>query len=265
LESPSWNRILETIIRGVTVPKEPRQKVRDAKPKGDTLTRNLVVGMVGLVVLSGVIFTFLDRSSGESSETPTAIESLDTSNLGEPLAAQVSEADDYGIVFNPDAPLRIDIWEDFQCPFCNFFEQEMGGYLDELIRNQEAKVVYHMASFLGQESVRATNASYCAVDEDRFLDFHKALYEVQGNENSGIFSNKNLITIGSKLGVTSETFADCVNDNKYGDYVKKVAESMAPNKVEGTPTVFINGTRWERTTSEFNLDEFRAAVEAAKQ
>jgi len=69
----------------------------------------------------------------------------------------------------------------------------------------------------------------------------------------------------NKLGITSETFADCVNDNKYGDFVKKVAESMAPNKVEGTPTVFINGTRWERTTSEFNLDEFKAAVEAAKQ
>ncbi len=247
------------------MPKEPRQKVRDAKPKGDTLTRNLVLGMVGLVVLSGVIFTFMDKRSSEGNETPIAIENLDTSNLGEPLSAQVSEADDYGIVFNPDAPLRIDIWEDFQCPFCNFFEQEMGGYLDELIRNKEAKVVYHMASFLGQESVRASNASYCAVDEGRFLDFHKALYQVQGNENSGLFSNENLITIGNKLGITSETFADCVNDNKYGDFVKKVAESMKPNNVEGTPTVFINGTRWERSSSEFNVDEFKAAVEAAKQ
>jgi len=221
--------------------------------------------MVGLVVLSGVIFTFMDKRSSEGSETPVAIENLDTSNIGEPLTAQVSEADDYGIVFNPDALLRIDIWEDFQCPFCNFFEKEMGGYLDELIRNKEAKVVYHMASFLGQESVRASNASYCAVDEGRFLDFHKALYEVQGNENSGLFSNENLITIGNKLGITNQSFVDCVNDNKYGDYVKKVAESMAPNGVEGTPTVFINGTRWERSSSEFNLAEFKTAVEAAKQ
>ncbi len=247
------------------MPKEPRQKVRDAKPKGDTLTRNLVLGMVGLVVLSGVIFTFMDKRSGDGNETPIAIENLDTSNLGAPLSAQVSEVDDYGIVFNPDSALEINIWEDFQCPFCNFFEKEMGGYLDELIRNKEAKVVYHMASFLGQESVRASNAAYCAIDEGRFLDFHKALYQVQGNENSGLFSNENLITIGKKLGITNQSFADCVNDNKYGDSVKKVAESMKPNNVEGTPTVFINGTRWERTTSEFKLDDFKAAVEAAKQ
>lgn len=247
------------------MPKEPRQNVRDVKPKGDTLTRNLVLGMVGLVVVIGLIFTFLDKRSSDGSETPIAIENLDTSNLGEPLTAQVSEEDDYGIVFNPDAALQIDIWEDFQCPFCNFFEKEMSGYLDELIRNKEAKVVYHMASFLGQESIRAANASYCSIDEGRFLDFHKALYQVQGNENSGLFSNENLITIGSKLGITSDTFTDCVNKNEYGDSVKKVSDSMAPNKVEGTPTVFINGTRWERTASEFKLDEFKAAVEAAKK
>lgn len=247
------------------MPKEPRQKTRDVKPQGDTLTRNLVLGMVGLVVLSGVIFTVMDKRSGTSAETPAAIANLDTSNLGAPLVAEVKEENDYGIVFNPDAPLQIDIWEDFQCPYCNYFEQSMSGYLDELIRNQEAKVVYHMASFLGQESVRAANASYCSIEEGRFLDYHKALYQVQGGENSGLFSNENLIEIGSKLGITSQGFQDCVADNKYGDYVKKVAESMSKNNVDGTPTVFINGKRWERTTNNFNLDEFKAAVEAAKQ
>lgn len=247
------------------MPKEPRQKVRDAKPEGDKLTRNLVLGMVGLVVLSGLIFTFMDKRSGSSSETPAAISKLDTSKLGSPLVGEVSEANDYGIVFNPDAKLQIDIWEDFQCPYCNFFEQSSGEYVESLIRNKEAKVVYHMASFLGQESVRASNASYCSVEEGRFLDFHKALYQVQGSENSGIFSNKNLVEIGSKLGITTKNFTDCVNDNKYGDYVKKVAESMSKNNVTGTPTIFINGKLWERTSSEFKLDEFKAAVEAAKQ
>jgi protein-disulfide isomerase len=31
--------------------------------------------------------------------------------------------------------------------------------------------------------------------------------------------------------------------------------------VQGTPTVFIDGKLWERKSSDFNLDEFRAAVE----
>ncbi|MFM7874417.1 MAG: DsbA family protein [Actinomycetota bacterium] len=246
------------------MPKQAKERVRDQKPKGDTLTRNLVLGMVGFVILILGVFTVLDRQSGSSAESPLAIENLDTSSLGEPLVGTVSETNDYGIVFNPDATLQIDIWEDFQCPYCNFFEKANGSYVDELIRSKEAKVVYHMASFLGQESVRASNASYCAVEEGRFLDFHKAIYNVQGAENSGLFSNKNLITIGEKLGITSQSFKDCVNNNEFGDTVKKVAESMPKNKVQGTPTIFINGKLWERKSNDFSVAEFKAAVEAAK-
>ena len=246
------------------MPKQAKERVRDQKPKGDTLTRNLVLGMVGFVTLILGVFTVLDRQSGSSAESPLAIENLDTSSLGEPLVGTVSETNDYGIVFNPDATLQIDIWEDFQCPYCNFFEQANGPYVNELIRNKEAKVVYHMASFLGQESVRASNASYCAVEEGRFLDFHKAIYNVQGAENSGLFSNNNLITIGEKLGVTTQSFKDCVNNNEFGDTVKRVAESMPKNKVQGTPTIFINGKLWERKSNDFNVEEFKAAVEAAK-
>lgn len=246
------------------MPKQAKEGVRDKKPKGDTLTRNLVLGMVGFVVLILGVFTLLDKQSGDSSQTPLAIEKLDTTSLGEPLVGTVSETNDYGIVFNPDATLQIDIWEDFQCPYCNFFEQANGSYVDQLIRNNEAKVVYHMASFLGQESVRASNASYCSVEQGRFLDFHKAIYNVQGAENSGLFSNENLIAIGEKLGITSQKFKDCVNKNEFGDSVKRVAESMPKNKVQGTPTIFINGKLWERKSNDFNVEEFKAAVEAAK-
>ena len=122
-----------------------------------------------------------------------------------------------------------------------------------------------MASFLGQESVRASNAANCAVPEGRFIEYHRALFDIQGGENSGLFSNKNLVEIGTRLGITSESFANCVNNNESGDVVKDVASSMKKNGVEGTPTVFINGKPWNRTTSEFKLEEFKAAVEAAKQ
>ena len=45
--------------------------------------------------------------------------------------------------------------------------------------------------------------------------------------------------------------------------MKTHADSMAAFGVQGTPTVFINGKRWERQTNAFGLSEFRAAVEAA--
>lgn len=221
--------------------------------------------MVAFVVLSGVIFTFMDKRTSTNVELPKAIEKIDSSKNGEALIGSVVPQDDYGIVFNSDVKPQINIWEDFQCPFCNLFEKAMGGYLEGLVRNKEAKVVYHMASFIGDDSVRAANAANCSVDEGRFLEYHRALYEIQGAENVGVYSNKNLVEVGKRLGITSPTFESCVNDGKYNGVVKNVANSMGKNNVNGTPTVFINGKPWNRSGANFVLDEFKAAVEAAKK
>jgi hypothetical protein len=85
---------------GEEMPKEPRQRNREFQPKGDTLTRNLVLGMVGLVVLSGVIFTVLDRQSANKTDFEVAIEQVKESNNGPVLNAVVDPADDFGIAFN---------------------------------------------------------------------------------------------------------------------------------------------------------------------
>jgi len=247
------------------VPKEPRQKNVVSQKQGDTVTRNIVIGMVALVVLSGVIFTFLDRNSSPEVTVPAAIEQISSAYNGEKVTSQTTAENDNGIVFNADVKPQIDIWEDFQCPFCNVFEKSMGSYIEGLIRNKEAKVVYHMVSFIGSDSVRAANAAYCAADEGRFIEFHKALYSIQGQENSGVYINANLVEVGKRLGMTSDTFASCVNDGKYTDTVKKVYDSMQKNKVTGTPTLFINGKLWERSGTEFVVDELKAAVEAAKK
>ena len=248
------------------MPKEPRARdSRGNQKSGDTVTRNIVIGMVALVVISGLIFTVLDKRTSAEVTVPQAIEKIDASKNGALLKADVLPDNDYGIVFNPDVKPKIDIWEDFQCPFCKDFETAMSSYIEDLVRNKEANVVYHMTSFIGEESKRAANAAYCAVDEGRFIEYHRAIYQVQGTENSGVFSNKNLIEIGKRLGINSPTFESCINDNKNADIVAKIYASMAKNKVEGTPTVFINGTLWNRSGSQFVLDEFKAAVEAAKQ
>ena len=111
------------------------------------------------------------------------------------------------IAFDNGAVTTIDVWEDPQCPVCKSFEDANKEYLDGLIREKKATVRFHVLSFLGDESVRAANASFCAADENKYIDFHKALYRVQSPlENSGFWSNETLIAIGDKVGITSEKF-----------------------------------------------------------
>ena len=227
---------------------------------GDNFTRWLVIGMVTLVVASGAIFSVV----GEKSKANESFAILKDFKVGPTVTSIVDDANGSGITFNNGAAKTVDIWEDPQCPVCNTFEQANGEFIDDLVRAKKANVVYHVLSFLGNESVSAANAAYCAADEGRYLDFHKAMYLVQPVlENSGFYSKENLIKIGSYAGLTSQSFIDCVTKGSKLEKVKAAYESMAKYKVQGTPTVFFNGKLWERKNNGFILEEFAAAFEAS--
>ena len=232
---------------------------------GDPFTRWLVIGMVTLVVVVGAVFSLSSENKAKDAAF-TALDSFQSLGSG---PATVDSAEGDGIVFNQGLPLKIDVFEDFQCPICKLFEEPIGGYLTSLITEKKAQVTYHPLSFLGNgtkddESIAASNAAYCAVDEDKFLDFHKALMDVQSQvENSGFLNTENLLTIGKKIGITSTSFTDCVTNKSKLVNVVAATESMARYGVKGTPTTLINGKLWERQSPGFDLNEFRAAVEAA--
>lgn len=232
---------------------------------GDPFTRWLVIGMVTLVVVVGAVFSL----SSENKAKNVAFTALDSFQSLGAIPSTIDSAEADGIVFNSGLPTKIDIFEDFQCPVCKLFEAPIGGYLTSLVTEKKAQVTYHPLSFLGNgtkddESIAASNAAYCAADEDKFLDFHKALYEVQSQvENSGFLNTENLLTIGKKIGISSKSFTDCVTNKSKLVSVVASTESMQRYGVNGTPTTLINGKLWERKSPGFDLNEFKAAVEAA--
>ena len=225
---------------------------------GDNVTRWIVIAMVSLVVVTGVVFSIFSQNSKEA-ESLAALDGFKSKGA---IVSTIDADNGSAITFNPGLAKTVDVWEDPQCPVCKYFEDANGEYIDSLIRDKKATVRFHVLSFLGDESVRAANASFCAAEEGQYIDFHKALYRVQSPlENSGFWSNDTLVAIGNKVGITSEKFAKCVNDGQKVDLVKTNYDSMSKYGVQGTPTVFIDGQLWERKASDFNLDEFRAAVE----
>ena len=233
---------------------------KQAAKSTDNTTRWIVIGMVLLVVVTGVVFSLFSQNSKENA----SLAGLDGTTLKPAITSTIDTANGSPITFDNGAVTVIDVWEDPQCPVCKLFEDANGDYIESLIREKKATVRYHVLSFLGDESVRAANASFCAADEAQYLDFHHALYAVQSPlENSGFWSNETLVNIGKKIGITSTTFENCVTKGSKVDLVQANYDSMTKFGVQGTPTVFINGKKWERTQNAFSLEEFKAAVEAA--
>ena len=232
---------------------------KQAAKSADNTTRWIVVAMVALVVVTGVVFSLF----GQTDKTTASLAGLDGMKAQSAVTSTIDVENGSSIAFDNGAATTIDVWEDPQCPVCKLFADANGQYLDSLVREKKANVRYHILSFLGDESVRTANASFCAADEGQYLDFHKAIYAVQSPvENSGFWSNETLVEIGKKIGITSTRFEDCVNKGSKVDLVQANSDSMSKYGVQGTPTVFINGKKWERTQNAFVLEEFKAAVEA---
>jgi protein-disulfide isomerase len=227
--------------------------------KADNANRWIVLAMVLLVLGTGVAFSIMGQNNKENA--PLA--GLDGIGLKPAVASTIDVENGSAITFNPGLATQIDVWEDPQCPSCKRFENAMGDYLNSLVRDQEATVRFHVLSFLGAESVRSANAAFCAADEDYFLNFHEALYAVESpGEGSGFFTTEVLIKIGEKIGIKSPKFKECVSKGSKTDLVQAHYDAMGKFGVKGTPTVFINGKVWTPTTNDFNLNDFRSAVEA---
>ena len=218
------------------------------QPGKDNFTRNLVIAVVVGVLLIMLVPTLLSKQTDSSASVP----------------ASVSADRGYGIVFNEEltgVPI-VDIYEDFQCPVCAQFTQLNGPYIESLISEKKATVVYHTLSFLGPESVNAANAAACSADEGKFLEYHRLLMMNQKQENSGAWDNGFLATLGQTAGITSQKFSSCVNKGDYLGWVSNVAAAGAKANVNSTPTVFVNGKEIDRNASEyFDAAKFKAAVE----
>jgi len=214
---------------------------------GDKGTRNSVIVMISFIVVVGVVFSLISSRSNSTAAIP----------------ATVSEADGYGIVLNPESTPRIDVYVDYQCPACRVFEIINGGYLNEVIAQKKAKVVFHPMTFIGPESILDANSAACAADESKFVDMNLALFQNQSDsENSGKWSSEYLVELGKSIGINSGTFETCVNDGKCIKWTSNVAAASATADVNGTPTIFINGKQLDRNTEYGDQAKFRAALAA---
>lgn len=92
---------------------------------------------------------------------------------------------------DPAAKATIVVFADPQCPYCRDFEvTEFPGVVKNLVRTGKAKVQLRIRAFIGDDSVKAANALYAASLQNRMFQAAGILYNNQGEENSGWFTDE---------------------------------------------------------------------------
>jgi protein-disulfide isomerase len=165
---------------------------------------------------------------------------------------------------NPDAPVKIIEYSDFQCPACQVFYIKVEPQLiEEYVTTDKVYFEYRsMGLYLGQESVDATIAAYCAGDQNKFWEYHDILFTNQTGENVGAFSPRRLQAFGETIGLDMKAFKDCLSSRKYQERINQDQTEGEKAGVKVTPSFVING---KIVGGALPFEEFSKEIEAALQ
>jgi protein-disulfide isomerase len=241
--------------------KEPlskRQALREAHIKKQRQQRIL---MIGGVILFAVFFIGLIIISNQKTASVPAgsFVTVTPSNWPNPKDTALG---------NPNAKARIDIYEDFQCSACAAYTQSIEPQvIKDLVATGKAYYVFHNYPFLDdqlpyKDSDQAANAALCAAEQGRFWDFHAILF-ANSTEQSGEFSDSRLMAFAQSIGLDMNSYNTCYKARKYQSKIDVDVAAGLQLKIQGTPSVFINGVYITPGNVPSFLD-IQKAVEAAQ-
>lgn len=148
-----------------------------------------------------------------------------------------------------DEPVKVVLYEDFQCPICKQFEDTFGPQLEELRNSGDIVVEYRTISILDRMSTtnyssRAANAALCVANEspESYSDYVDKLYEEQPPEGGEGLSDDRLVDLAEEVGAAD--ISQCMDEDTYRPAVKIKSERASMYGVQGTPTVFVDGKKW---------------------
>ena len=176
---------------------------------------------------------------------------------------------------DPNAPIQMVEYSDFQCPFCDRHYTDTEPLLEQYyIDTGKVLFTYKSAgNFVSRNSGRtesqdAAAAAYCAADQGKFWDMHDALFVNNRDvENQGSFTSRRLTAIAESVGLDMAEYQDCFDSGKYEKRVQDdLAEATAAG-LNGTPffviTYTVNGeTKTQTIDGAQPFSEFQVTLEA---
>jgi protein-disulfide isomerase len=271
--------------------KTPKQLAAEARAASEAAERRRertirIIGSIAVVLIVGGLLAvgFFAGRGGDTGTTaapgptpdPAAAAPKETvTDAASPLAWGVK----YGTGWTSPNEAKLptmEIWEDFQCPFCAQFEQAAGKQIEALAEAGKVKLLYRPAIFLDQStaakntaagnpnsSARATNAWGCAIDQGKTAEYHNAVFAAQPAEEGEGYSEQTLLDLGTQVGVADQAaFTTCVQDGTYLAWAANSNQVFLDENIGGTPKVLLNGT--ELQTAEFaDMAAIEAKIAAA--
>ena len=125
-------------------------------------------------------------------------------------------------------------FSDFECPYCNAVQRTLKQVLEGY--GGEVRLVFKHLPLEGhRNSLPAARAAYCAAEQDRFWQFHDALFGAK-ELSPAVFTQ-----IANDLGLGLPKFQACLSSEQSQAAIVKDLETARLFRIESTPSFIVNG------------------------
>jgi protein-disulfide isomerase len=179
-----------------------------------------------------------------------------------PVMAQEAAAEltDFSLG-SPDAPVKIVEYASYTCPHCADFH---AAVFKDLKRDyiDTGKVHFTLREvYFDRYGLWAAMVARCG-GEMRYFGIHDMLFDQQKEwaaQQDPTLVVQSLKTIGISAGLDAAAIDACLNDQAKAEaLIARFQTNMAADGVEGTPTIFVNGTKH----SNMSYDDLKAILDA---
>lgn len=159
---------------------------------------------------------------------------------------------------DPNAPVTVVEYADFQCPGCaNFALQMQESFIRDYVDTGKVRLVYHdFPLSQHRNAVPAAEAARCANEQGEFWQMSKMLFANQAAWGTNAQPNGLFVAYAEQMGLDKAAFEKCLADKTYRNQVLSAQQAAIQANIMQTPTFVING-------QQYTSGELRAAVDRA--
>lgn len=188
----------------------------------------VIIGVTIIVIIAGVVASLFSSTEDVNLDMSRTHGTVSTA-MGSPILG------------DPNAPVTIVEFGDYQCHQCyNWFHNTKPAIHRDYIETGKANLVFVDLAFLGKDSSKAAQASYCAEDQEMYWEYHDALYNSQEPKIDGGWANtERLKAFAFNLGLDMDLFDSCLDSGKYLKRVQYNIQQAKEHGIRGTPGFII--------------------------
>lgn len=143
---------------------------------------------------------------------------------------------------NPNAPVLVIEYGDFQCSHCrNFYATTESLLISNYVESGQVLYEFRPLDFLGPESALSAEASLCAADQNFFWEYHDLIFTNYSTGNTGGYSESSLLSFAAVLDMDQAAFSACLSGGEKSAALAQIRSDASAAGVTGTPSFFING------------------------